>query len=632
MVSDWQYTVNMSLLVVAAVVLSALILFLWSNRQAVGAKAFIVLELAILEWTLGNALELNSPDLAGKSFWTNVQYVGIVAVPVLWLIFTVQYAGREQWLTRRHVLLWWVVPALTLFFIWTNDLHSLMRFNVRLDISGPFPIIAKTYGLWFWIHTAYSYLLMLIGSFLLIRALQRAPQLYRQQRNIVLIGILLPWVANVAYVLRLIPDRLDLMPLIFTASALIIAVGLFRFRLFELMPVAREVVVESMNDGVLVIDLHDRIADLNPCARSLLGQLDREVVGQPVAQVWSAWTALADRLDGAREVRAEIQVNADAAQRFVDLSLLPLRDGHGQLIGRLAILRDISAYKRVEEALRQAQSELEARVEQRTAELAAVNYELRSEIVERRRVEAERETLIQELEAKNAELERFTYTVSHDLKGPLITIRGFLSLLEQDALAGQQERVREDSRRILAATDRMRRLLDGLLELSRIGRMINPPEAVPFELIAREAVELLDGPIKARGVEIHIASGLPVVYGDHLRLVEIVQNLVDNAVKFMVNQPAPRIDIGARPADTNGLAVFFVHDNGLGLEPTTHERIFDLFNKLDARSPGTGVGLALVKRIVEVHGGRIWVESSGLNAGSTFCFTLNSTAAALLHG
>ncbi|MBI5879932.1 MAG: GAF domain-containing protein [Chloroflexi bacterium] len=246
---------------------------------------------------------------------------------------------------------------------------------------------------------------------------------------------------------------------------------------------------------------------------------------------------------------------------------------------------------------------------------------LEAELAERRRAAAERETLISQLEDRNSELERFTYTVSHDLKSPLITMRGFLGYVEQDARAGQWERLQQDMRRINDATGKMQRLLDELLEMSRVGRQMNAPEDVPFETVAREAVALVGGRLAERNVVVQIAPDLPVVHGDRLRLVEVVQNLVDNAAKFMGSQAAPRIEIGARMTDA-GRPVFTVRDNGIGIDPRYQARVFGLFDKLDARSEGTGVGLALVKRIIEVHGGRIWVESEGPGHGSTFCFTL----------
>jgi len=179
----------------------------------------------------------------------------------------------------------------------------------------------------------------------------------------------------------------------------------------------------------------------------------------------------------------------------------------------------------------------------------------------------------------------------------------------------------------------MQKLLGELLELSRIGRLMNPPVAVPFDELAQEAIDIVQGRLNERGVTVHIVPSsegahpnLPLVYGDRQRLVEVLQNLLDNAAKYMGDQADPQIEIGQDGAEDN-MPIFFVKDNGMGIEPEHHERIFGLFNKLDAKSEGTGVGLALVRRIVEVHGGRIWVQSEAspqedVETGSTFFFTL----------
>ena len=232
----------------------------------------------------------------------------------------------------------------------------------------------------------------------------------------------------------------------------------------------------------------------------------------------------------------------------------------------------------------------------------------------------EREKLITQLQSTNTELESFTYTVSHDLKAPLITINGFLNFLHKDALAGNVERVNVDISRITEATGKMHRLLTELLELSRIGRMMNEPETIPFMDLANDALDIVKGRLDAGQITVQTQPDLPAVRGDRRRLTEVLQNLIDNAAKYMGDQPSPCIKIGQH-GEEEGKPIFYINDNGMGIAPEHHDRIFGLFNKLDPNSDGTGIGLTLVKKIIEVHRGRIWVESEA-GRGCTFYFTL----------
>lgn len=241
------------------------------------------------------------------------------------------------------------------------------------------------------------------------------------------------------------------------------------------------------------------------------------------------------------------------------------------------------------------------------------------EIQERKRVEAEREAFIKELEAKNAELERFTYTVSHDLKSPIITISGYLGFLEKDAQSGEMEKFGHDLKRIHEATEKMQNLLNDLLDLSRIGRVNNPPEEVEFVTIAQEASRLVEISLQEKNIKVVIQPDMPKVYVDKKRIVEAMQNLLENAAKFIGTSIQPNIEIGS--IHKNDQTIFYIKDNGIGIAPQHHKRIFGLFDKLNADSEGTGIGLALVKRTIETHGGNIWVESE-LGKGSTFYFTL----------
>jgi PAS domain S-box-containing protein len=731
----------------AAVMSLGLSAYAWRQRAAPGALPFGIAALFIAEWAVGYFFELNSGNLTTAVFWDDFQFLGTAGVVPAFLIFALQYTNRPLGYDRRLWAALAVEPILTTLAAYTNAWHSLIRSQPVFTPSGPFPVLSYAYGPWLWAIAIYYYGVVVAGLALLIRQFFRASHSYRAQIGLVILGMGVPWVGSFLTVLGLVPlpaAHLDISPLTFSIGSVLWAWGVFRYHLFDIVPLARELLMDGMPDAVLVLDAQNRIADLNLRAQRLLGRAASEAIGQPAQQVLAAWPNLVERYLHVLETQDEFFVQAADRRLCYHLRLSPLRHPRGQFIGRLAVVQDITARKQMETELRAAYDDLERRVQHRTAELERVNRELQAEIAERqraeatlraneallralinnipfdlwacdargryilqnalsfdlvgdlhgktvddldvpperrviykekhqralrgetvreeieetirgenrfllsvqtpiwdsdrilgfvgmnidlterKRVEVEREALIRELEQKNAELERFTYTVSHDLKSPLITIRGFLGYLEQDARSGNTARLQADVTRITDATDKMQRLLDELLELSRIGRKMNPPQALPFGEIVREALALVEGRLAARGVRVAVAEGLPVVRGDRARLVEVVQNLVDNAAKFMGEQPAPRIEIGMREA--GGQPVFCVADNGIGIDPAYHEKVFGLFDKLDPKSEGTGIGLALVKRILEVHGGRIWVESEGLGKGAAFCFTLPLSA------
>jgi PAS domain S-box-containing protein len=235
------------------------------------------------------------------------------------------------------------------------------------------------------------------------------------------------------------------------------------------------------------------------------------------------------------------------------------------------------------------------------------------DITERKRVE-------RESREKSAALERFTYAISHDLRSPLVTVKTFLGYLEQDLLSSDTGRIEKDMFYMRTAATKMGQLLDELLKILRIGHIANPPVRVTFRELVEEALNVVAGPIAERGVKVQVNDAPITLYGDRPCLVQIWQNLVENAVKFMGDQASPRIEIGAerRGGDT----VFFVRDNGIGIEPRHQAKVFDLFEKIAAKSEGAGLGLALIKRIVELYRGTIWLESKGLGQGVCFLFTL----------
>ncbi|RMD83354.1 MAG: PAS domain S-box protein [Chloroflexi bacterium] len=258
-----------------------------------------------------------------------------------------------------------------------------------------------------------------------------------------------------------------------------------------------------------------------------------------------------------------------------------------------------------------------------TTDSEPVEYQaLGIDITDRKRAEIEREQLIAELAARNEALEQFSYTVSHDLKSPLITIKGFAGYIQQDLRAGKLDRIPNDLQRIIDAADRMHQLLENLLHLAQTGRQLSASERMKLSVLIGEAAAAVSARLAERNVLLHVPPNLPEVLGDRTRLREVFQNLLDNAAKFMGDQPSPQIWIEAQPAETPGFVLVSVRDNGIGIDPRHHQRIFGLFERLDQRIEGTGIGLTLVRKIVEAHGGKIWVRSNGLGQGTTFYLTL----------
>ena len=361
------------------------------------------------------------------------------------------------------------------------------------------------------------------------------------------------------------------------------------FDLYDLAPVG----YVTISENGLILEANLTAATLLGVARSALVKrpLPRFIISEDEDIYYRHRILLFET--GAPQVCELRMLRVHAAPFWARLEATTARDADGTPVCRV-VISDISAHKRAEEALRESREELKLK-----------NAELEHR---------------EELKQKNAELERFNYTVSHNLKSPLVTIKGFLGCLEQDLARSDSERIEKDMHHIGAAADKMARLLDELLEMSRVGRSVNPPVWVTFQTLVEDALGAVTGRIMERRVEVRWAIETVSLYGDRFRLVEIWQNLLENAVKFMGDQPSPRIEIGAEPRGRD--TIFFVRDNGIGIDPRHQEKVFGLFEKLDPNYEGTGLGLALVKRIVELHKGIIWLDSQGLGQGACFRFTL----------
>jgi diguanylate cyclase (GGDEF)-like protein/PAS domain S-box-containing protein len=331
--------------------------FCWNRRETPSATPLAWLMLAFAEWAVANAFEALVTTVPLKVFWSQVSYFGISTAPVFFLLFALAYSQQFKWLTRRTVGVLFVIPTITLAMAWTNEWHHLLWSQFTFSPLQD-NILVYGRGPWFGVSIIYTYAMLTLGTWLLIQSFVRLEGVYRRQAGGLLIGVAVSVFWNVLYLLNLSPiPSLDLTPMAFSLSGWIIAWNIFRLHLFDLAPIARDVLIENMNDAVLVIDAQDRIVDMNPAAQRLVGQKRADVLGKSAAQVWRPWHDLMAHRRNLRQAQIEIAATPSSPQHL-DVRLTALQNHHGQIIGRLAIARDITDRKQAEQEIRQHLVEL----------------------------------------------------------------------------------------------------------------------------------------------------------------------------------------------------------------------------------------------------------------------------------
>ena len=362
---------SISLIITAFSSLFAAI-YVWFKRPAPGATPLAVFLFGATLWSAGYAFEIASTTLAAKLFWVRIEYIGIVLAPTMLLFLVLQYTGKDAVFRPWQKLLFAIEPVVVLLLLWTNPAHGLIWQSWELVFDGTLYSIEKTYGIGFWIYTAYSYLILVAGVLSLLQTYRRASSLYRAQTGIMLVGTLVPWAANALYIFGLNPfPLLDLTPFAFTLTGLILAWGMFRYQLLNITPVAREVIIESLADGIIVLDLEAHILDINPAAREIINLPNNEIIGQPAGKVLSAWPDLVEQLSD--EARTEIQISlADGdTERYFNIRISPVHDRRGELTGRTVLLQDITDNRLAQEQVRR----LSQAVEQSANTIVITNLE-----------------------------------------------------------------------------------------------------------------------------------------------------------------------------------------------------------------------------------------------------------------
>jgi PAS domain S-box-containing protein len=583
-----QYVLFLVLAPLATALALGTLFYARSRHPSPETSVLAGLMLAITGWVLFNTLELLASSEDATVFWAKASYVFIAYTPVAWLAFALRYTAQHKWLTRPLFAIFCIIPAITTLLAWTNDLHHWLWADYQFISAYGLLALDVVHGPWFWVHGAHSYGLMFLGALLIVRQSFRSFNLYRQQSIWLILGALILAFINVFYSYDLIPAlKKDFTPVGLAFTGIALAIGMTRYRLFDLKPVARDAVVDSMSDSMLAIDMQGRVFDLNAAAAAVIGVQAGGAIGRPAAEVLDPWRDQVEHFRDAFDLRTEIGVTQDGDARYFDLQVSPLHNRRKQMIGRLVVWRDTT---------------------------------------ERRRIETNLERQIVELEARNEELDAFAHTVAHDLKNPLASLVPMSDHLQ----AHFQSIPAEEVHRMLGIIERSARkmdtIIDELLLLASV-RKFEDVQITPLDTrkIVDEALERLSHLEIEHPSQISVPDRWPVALGYAPWIEEVWVNYISNALKY--SGARPHIELGARlqfndPDERQPIARFWVRDNGPGIPVERHRELFTLFNRLGTASPqGHGLGLSIVQRIVTRLGGEVGVESE-LGQGSLFWFSL----------
>ena len=562
---SWILYVHVLINLAATVVAVMLAGISWRRQSVPASRAFAWMSLSGAIWALTEAFETLSHTIELQVFWAKVGYFGKESLPVSFLLFALEYGYSQRRPGRGWRMLLWLFPAATMLIILTNDIHGLFWPGVYAAEGYSDLVFVFEHGIWFWLTLAYNYTLLLAGSLLLGRAALRSMQIYRRQGILILVGVGIPLVANFWYVLGMSPlPGLDVTPVAFAFSGLAYAWSMYRYRLLDLVPVARDLLIETLDEGVLVLDRQGRVVDLNPAAGRLTG-LDERALGQPVWQVFPPWANLSAGSEDEDFVRSEALLEG-YSQCYIEAEIKKLHSNQGKHIGRLVVLRDIS---------------------------------------ERKRIEKMRDDLIN--------------TLVHDLRNPLGSV-----LLVLNSMESRSEAAGPDMLMIARhSAENMLGLVNEILDVSRLqaGQMPVQSQALDICMMVDNVLRLELPLAKERNMQLttSIAGDLPFALGDYELVGRILQNLVGNAIKY--TPTGGKVDVHAHEDRTAGMLEIRVTDCGPGIDPQLLPALFDLFTTGQGRGIGSGIGLFFCKLAVEAQGGRIWAENV-VGGGAVLSFTL----------
>lgn len=541
-------------------------------------------------WSIAYGLELSSHTLDQAMLFINIEYIGIATLPLNWFLFCLNFCNKECWYKKPlNLALLLIAPITTLVMVWTNPLHHLHYKDVRMFYEGPFPMVKIYPGTWYHIFTGYFYLLLACGCYLILSKFRNSDPIFRKQNYSVIIAAIIPWIGNITYLVGIRPlGFIDLTPYAFILTTFLIFLGVYRFRLFDIVPIAREKVLELMSDGFLVLDEKHRIIDYNSSLLRFINiHKDLKVIGQALEQIFSEQPLLVNNIKDRKSGKIELQAIVDNQTIYFEAEVLFLHENKINNEFTIVKLQDLTTAKK--DAL------------------------------------IAREQAI-ELEKVNQLKDRIFSIIAHDLRGPLVNLSEVLKMVSYNQITDEEFKTLSPvlSKDIIYTTD----LLENILHWSRSqlkGFGISKEFFNVRNVIINEINYHLPSATLKNIKILHDVFPHEVAYADVLMFQIVIRNILTNAIKFC--NEGCEISITAA-YQKNGMLKVSVKDTGIGIPKTTLEKLFkeeNISSRGTKNEKGTGLGLMICKDFMHRNNGEITVESE-IGVGSTFNLMLPTSA------